>query len=161
MILNRMIKNEKQYKISKKRLNELVERINATKYSGNHNSLKLKMLTAPLEGIKKEMEKEIAEYEKLKANKSIILKERSLAEVPNIIIEYKIAHNLTHKDFSKLLGIKEQQLQRYESDGFKTVSFQNLMKFINLINLDLKVKETVIKPKRKLRTAQNKSFSHA
>ncbi|MEP6514350.1 MAG: hypothetical protein ABJA79_10795 [Parafilimonas sp.] len=123
--------------------------------------MKLKILTAPLEGIKKEMEKEIAEYEKLKANKSIILKERSLAEVPNIIIEYKIAHNLTHKEFSGLLGIKEQQLQRSESEGFKTVSFQNLMKFINLINLDLKVKETVIKPKRKLRTPSSKGFSHA
>ncbi|HXL54683.1 MAG TPA: hypothetical protein VN958_00410, partial [Chitinophagaceae bacterium] len=69
--------------------------------------------------------------------------------------------NLTHEEFAKMHGLKEQQLQRYESEGFKTVSFQNLMKFINLINLDLKVKEIVIKPKRKLRTASSKELSKA
>ena len=65
------------------------------------------------------------------------------------------------KEFAKLLGLKEQQLQRYEAEGFKTVSFQNLMKFINIINLDLKVKEIIIKPKRKLRTASGKELSKA
>ena len=66
-----------------------------------------------------------------------------------MITEYKIANHLTNKEFAKILGLKEQQLQRYEAESFKTVSFQNLVKFLNIIELDLKIKEAVIKPARR------------
>jgi len=155
-----MIKNEKQYKVSKKTLAEVIEKIIKVKAEPNQN-IKHKIFLDSIEDFKKDIEKEIRDYEKLKMSKSAILKERSLSELPSIIIEYKIAHHLTHKEFAKILGLKEQQLQRYEAEGFKTVSFQNLIKFINLINLELKIKETVIKPKRKLRTTSNKDLSKA
>ena len=40
-----------------------------------------------------------------------------------------------------MLGIKEQQLQRYESESFKGVTFRNLLKFLDLIGLEIKIKE--------------------
>ncbi|MEP7318462.1 MAG: hypothetical protein ABI921_06965 [Panacibacter sp.] len=152
-----MIKNEKQYKISRKRLNDIVEKIDDLKNKAKDNTLKSQMMQASLENFKKDIEAEINEYETLKNGKSATLKERSIADLPSMIIEYKIAHHLTHKEFSTLLGIKEQQLQRYEAESFQKVSFQNLIKFISFLDMDLKVKETVIKPKRKLRTASSKA----
>jgi HTH-type transcriptional regulator/antitoxin HigA len=115
-------------------------------------TVKHKLVIESLEDFKEDIEKEIADYEKLKSGKSTVLKERSLDALPDIIVEYKIANHLTHKEFAKILGLKEQQLQRYEAESFKTVSFQNLMKFLNLINLDLKIKEAVIKPTRRNKT---------
>ncbi|HEX5151747.1 MAG TPA: helix-turn-helix domain-containing protein [Parafilimonas sp.] len=146
-----MIKNEKQYKISKKLLGEVIEKIGNTKTEKDYN-IKRKLVAESLEDFKEDIENEIREYEKLKSGKSAVLKERSLSSLPDIIVEYKIANHLTHKEFAKILGLKEQQLQRYEAESFKTVSFQNLMKFLDLINLDLKIKETVIKPIRRNKT---------
>ena len=156
-----MIQNEKQYKITKKLLSEVVAKIKQLKSDKEQDPLSIQLILATTENFRKDLEKQIKDYEKLKFAKTSVLKERSLSDLPSIIIEYKIAHNLTHKEFAKLLGLKEQQLQRYEAEGFKTVSFQNLMKFINIINLDLKVKEIIIKPKRKLRTASGKELSKA
>jgi HTH-type transcriptional regulator / antitoxin HipB len=143
-----MIKNEKQYKVSRKLLSEVIEKINKVKAESNQN-IKHRIFLNSIEDFKADIEKEIRDYEKLKTSKSTILKERSIHDLPTMIIEYKIANHLTHKEFAKLLGLKEQQLQRYEAESFKTVSFQNLMKFLNLIQLDLKIKESVLRPTRK------------
>jgi hypothetical protein len=143
-----MIKNEKQYRVSKKALANFVAEINSIK-AEKPQTIKHKLVIDSLEDFRDDIEKEIRDYEKLKSSKSTILKERSLSNLPEIIIEYKIANHLTHKEFAKILGLKEQQLQRYEAESFKTVSFQTLMNFLNLINLDLKIKEFVIKPARR------------
>ena len=150
-----MIKNEKQYKISKKLLNEVIEKVNKVKTEKDYN-IKRKLVAESLEDFKEDIEKEIRDYEKLKTSKSTILKERSIRDLPSMIIEYKIANHLTHKEFAKLLDLKEQQLQRYEAESFKTVSFQNLRKFLNCIQLDLKIKKSIIKPnKRKLHSSSS------
>ncbi len=143
-----MIKNEKQYKISKKLLIEVVEEINKVKTEKDQN-IKRRLVAGSLTDFKEDIEEEIRDYEKLKNSKSTVLKERNIQDLPSLIIEYKIANHLTHKEFAKILGLKEQQLQRYESESFKTVSFQNLMKFLNLLQLDLKIKQLIIKPDRK------------
>jgi len=143
-----MIKNEKQYKISKKKLSEVLEKINKIKSNNKEESLKQQLVLASIEDFKDQLEKEIKEYETLKSGRSKILKERNIADLPSMIIEYKIANNLTHKELANRLGLKEQQLQRYESEGFRTVSFQNLIKFIKLMNLDLRIKKTSIRTNR-------------
>jgi hypothetical protein len=142
-----MIKNEKQYKISKKKLSEVLEKIHKIK-STKEESLKQQLVLASIEDFRDQLEKEIKEYETLKSGRSKILRERNIADLPSMIIEYKIVNNLTHKELANKLGLKEQQLQRYESEGFKTVSFQNLIRFIKLMNLDLRIKKTSIRTNR-------------
>lgn len=139
-----MIKNEKQYKISKKLLSELDEKIyNAQK--GVNGDEKKQVIVNSLVRLKSQVANELTEYETLKNGKTNKLKERNLRQLPSLITEYKIANNLTQKDLSKQLGLKEQQLQRYEAEGFKTVSFQNLVKFLDLMKLELTIKATPLK----------------
>ncbi len=139
-----MIKNEKQYKISKKLLTELDEKI-ANAQQGVNGDEKKQVIVNSLARFRDQVEDEIKTYETLKSPNTTKLKERSLTDLPILITEFKIANNLTHKEFSKTLGLKEQQLQRYEAEGFKTVSFQNLVKFLDLMKLDLTIKETSLK----------------
>lgn len=139
-----MIKNEKQYKISKKLLSELDEKIyNAQK--GVKGDEKKQVIVNSLARLKKQVAEELLNYETLKNGKTSKLKERNISQLPTLITEYKIANNLTQKDLSKKLGLKEQQLQRYEAEGFKTVSFQNLVKFLDLMKLNLTIKATPLK----------------
>ena len=137
-----MINNEKQYRISKRKLKELNEHIQKTTKETEENPLRNQLILASLNSSKNEVENDILLYESLKKNKQGILKERLIAELPSVITEYKIVSGLTQKEFAEMLGIKEQQLQRYESESFKGVTFRNLLKFLDLIGLEIKIKET-------------------
>jgi predicted XRE-type DNA-binding protein len=154
-----MIKNEKQYKISKKKLSGILTEIEKVKKATGQHLLRNKLMLASLDNVKQELEEEIAAYEKLKTTSIKILAERFIAELPTIITEYKIISGLTQKEFSEKLGLKEQQLQRYEADNFKSVSFKNLLKFLDAIGLEIRIKETRLNKSRKRPAAKKKKAS--
>jgi len=154
-----MINNEKQYKISKKKLNEIVTEIEKVKKAGEQNPLRNKLILASLLNVKEELEEEISEYESLKNSNPETLAERVISELPSILTEYKIISGMTQKEFSEKLGLKEQQLQRYEADNFKGVSFKNLLKFLDSIGLEIKIKETRLNKARKRTPVKKKQGS--
>lgn len=134
-----MIQNEKQYKITCKRLTEIDEAIVKAK-AGNDTDITKKQsylnALAYQQGIMKD---EVREYEKTK-NKGITLKRKiSITRLPDILIQYKISKKLSQKAFSAILGIKEQQLQRYEAEQYASVSFRRLMEFVEKTNLNITV----------------------
>jgi DNA-binding Xre family transcriptional regulator len=147
-----MIKNEKQYKISKRKVIELTEAIERINNNPKKDILEKELLTGSLIMAKEEIEQEILLYETLKKDKIGILKERLFSELPTLLTEYKIKSGLTQKEFAEQLGIKEQQLQRYEADNFKSVTFKNLLRFLDAIGLEIMIKET-----RMTRTNKNTS----
>lgn len=154
-----MINNEKQYKISKKKLNEIVTEIEKVKKASEQNPLRNKLILASLLNVKEELEDEISEYESLKNSNQETLAERVISELPSILTEYKIISGMTQKEFSEKLGLKEQQLQRYEADNFKGVSFKNLLKFLDSIGLEIKIKETRLNKARKRTPVKKKQGS--
>jgi len=137
-----MIKNEKQYKISKRIVSEFIEEIERIENNPRKDPWKKELLTSSLIMAKEEIEQEILFYEMLKNDKEGILKERLFSELPTLLTEYKIKSGLTQKEFAEQLGIKEQQLQRYEADNFTSVTFKNLLRFLDAIGLEIVIKET-------------------
>jgi HTH-type transcriptional regulator/antitoxin HigA len=155
-----MINNEKQYKISKKKFNEVIAEIEKVKKASEQNPLRNKLILASLQNVKQELEKEITIYESLKNTSKKSLAERVIAELPSILTEYKIISGMTQKEFAEMLGLKEQQLQRYEADNFKGVSFKNLLKFLDAIGLEITIKETRLNKGRKRTPTKKKPSSH-
>ena len=138
-----MIKNQKQYKISKKSLEDINQKIVILKAEGYQLSIKKQLILISLEDVSRDLEKEIVEYDLLRKDLSIILKSRTLSELPYLIIEYKIASGLTQKEFSEKAGMKEQQLQRYEAEDFQGISFRNLLRILHAIGLEVTVRGKV------------------
>ncbi len=131
-----MIKNEKQYKISKKRLAEFEQAI-AAKQSKALPNTKEEAAVNSLIRIKNDIKEEIKQFESLK-NKGIPLRRKvTVAQLPNILIEHKIAKGLTQKQYSEILGIKEQQLQRYEAENYSSVSFGRLLNYLEKANIKI------------------------
>ncbi len=131
-----MIKNEKQYNTSKKRLAEFELTI-ATKQPKVLPNSKEEGALNSLVRIKNEIKEEIKQYESLK-HKGIPLRRKvSVAQLPNILIEHKIAKGLTQKQYSAILGIKEQQLQRYEAENYSSVSFSRLLDYLEKANIKI------------------------
>jgi len=147
-----MIKNEKQYNISKKLLNDINLNIEKLQKDTTQHPLRNKLMLASALNMQKEIEQDILLYETLKKDKKGILKERLFSELPTLLTEYKIKSGLTQKEFAERLGIKEQQLQRYEADNFKSVTFKNLLRYLDAIGLEIMIKET-----RMTRTNKNAS----
>lgn len=135
-----MIGNEKQYKVSKKRLADVQLKINEISSDTTQGALRNKLILASLNNQLSGLKKEITQYESLKRKKQIRVAARPLAQLPQLITEYKIASGLTQKELSKKLGMKEQQLQRYEASRFKGISFDNLLQLISAMDVQLEVK---------------------
>ena len=152
-----MIKNEKQYKITKRKLNVIIQKI--AKLNAENDQLKNELILIPLTDISTDMEKEIEEYDNLKKDKAKILKSRSLSELPSLITEYKIASGLTQKEFSQKVGMKEQQFQRYEAENFQGISFKNLLKMLQAIGLDVIIKDIPTPKISKKEAAGNQSIA--
>ena len=137
-----MINNEKQYRISKRKAGELADAIERINNDPNEDPITKEVLTTSLIMAKQDIEKEILAYEKLKKDTVGKLKERLFSDLPSLLTEYKIKSGLTQKEFAAQLGIKEQQLQRYEADNFRSVTFKNLLRFLDAVGLEVTIKET-------------------
>lgn len=133
-----MIKNEKQYKISKNRLAEMEGAIAVKKLKAMPGS-KEEGAMISLAMLKNSIREEIKQYENLKNKKITLKKQVSLIQLPQVLIEHKIAKGLTQKEFAQILGIKEQQLQRYEAENYKSVSFGRLLDYIEKANIKIKL----------------------
>jgi DNA-binding Xre family transcriptional regulator len=135
-----MIKNEKQYKITKKKLQVIYEEIDRIKGGREDVPSKDRLNLVSLQVFQEQLEKEILAYDLLKTKALSVLEERSIDELPELLIQFKILSGLTQKEFSQKIGMKEQQLQRYESDNFNGISFKNLLKLLHAIGLEITVK---------------------
>ena len=124
-----MIKNEKQFKVSKKKLAEL-EHLTVLKKSKTKPKSKEEGALNSLFQIINSLKEEIRQYENLKKRGIPLRRKVTVAQLPSILIEHKIARGLTQKQYSEILGIKEQQLQRYEAENYSSVSFGRLLDYL-------------------------------
>jgi HTH-type transcriptional regulator/antitoxin HipB len=135
-----MIKNEKQYIVTKKKLSGIYEGIDRIEALKKPISATKKLILVSLKVMKEQMENEIHAFDLLKTSDSPLLNERSIDNLPELLIEFKIHSGMTQKEFSQKVGMKEQQIQRYEAENFNSISFKNLLKILHAIGLDIKVR---------------------
>ena len=58
---------------------------------------------------------EMKHYESLRSGKPIALHVRSFDDLPRALIQARIAAGLSQRKLADRLGLKEQQIQRYEA----------------------------------------------
>ena len=73
------------------------------------------------------------EYEALKAGHFDLDAVNAVAELPTILIQARIAQGLRQKDLAERLGLKEQQIQRYEATDYATASLTRLKEIANVL----------------------------
>jgi ribosome-binding protein aMBF1 (putative translation factor) len=144
-----MIKNERQFKITnaqaesfKKAVSELQSKLN-----NETNADKLARSRLQLSAIQSQLgdlEEELQEYESLQQNRNESLEINSLSELPSILIKARIASGLTQKQLADKLGIKEQQIQRYEASDYSGANLQRIQQVIEA--LGVKAREQLFIP---------------
>jgi len=87
-----------------------------------------------------DLEAEIAEYEELRAGATTSFTANSLADLAKVLIQGRIARGWSQRRLAEELGIAEQQIQRYEANGYATTSLARLCEVAAA--LDLQITET-------------------
>lgn len=121
-------------------LNEAVEKFD---FEGKVKRIGSKRLVqAELDGINSiidELKHKIHEYESLKAGLITTLEAKSLQELPSILIRARIAKGLSQGQLAKRLGLKEQQIQRYESEEYASASLRRLTEVADALDLSMQL----------------------
>lgn len=136
-----MITNERQYKISKmqlSRLKQAVEGFDLAAVSARIGSdvLAIAELNA-LKSEKEVLDEQVNDYEALKSGVVTVLKAATLKELPSILIRARIAQGMSQRDLAQNLGLKEQQVQRYESEEYASASLRRLEQVADALHLNI------------------------
>lgn len=136
-----MITNERQYRITSVQLEKLKTAIDTFEIKAATERTKSKILAkAELEALRSEYENlsmQLLEYETLKSGTVEILKASNLEEVPSILIRARIAKGFSQRQLAEAIGLKEQQIQRYEAEEYSSANLQRLAEVANALGLHI------------------------
>jgi len=139
-----MIKNEKQFAITKKRLRDFETSLkNLIGSSHPEKKLRIKIQADAIRSDIKALRSEVNEFEKLKKGQVKTLTAHSINELPYILIKARIARSMSQKDLAETLGLKEQQIQRYESNNYASASLSRIEKVVEALNINIEEKATL------------------
>lgn len=141
-----MIKNERQYRITKAQV-DTFERALADFLARNNDHMHPLLRQAHRDALQSQitdLRSQLEEYDALKAGKYNIVELDSFEKLPRVLIQARIASGLSQKDLAERLGLKEQQIQRYEATEYASASFERINEIIHALNI--KVHEHVFLP---------------
>ena len=92
------------------------------------------------------LEADILHYERLRSGEIRHFKANSLAELPRLLIQARIAAGLTQRELGERLGLKEQQIQRYEASGYEGASYNRVVDVADAIGLQITKRLELMEP---------------
>ena len=134
-----MIANERQYRITRAALTRFEEAL--TNSSQEPSQLDPRLQRAIREGIESqvhELREELAEYDALRSGRVAVLELASLRELPDALIRARIARGLTQKQLAERLGVKEQQLQRWEATRYAGISLDRVQQIADALGVTIR-----------------------
>ena len=129
-----MIENERQYRSTKAWMETFTRSAaNMAEVAAAADPLIRAAIVAQYQSQAEELQGELDEYEALREGRVASLEVDSLAELPEALIRARIAARLTQKELAARLGLKEQQIQRYEATRYSGVSLQRAQAVVDAL----------------------------
>lgn len=123
-----MITNERQYQITRAHVARFEAALSAAKTVA-HQRTDMRLVAAEHDALASQLgdlREELAEYDHWKASDISMVKVSSFNELPLGLIRARIASGLTQRDLADRLDLKERQVQKNESECYRTASYQHL-----------------------------------
>lgn len=121
-----MITNEVQYRATKSHLDQFDEAAaNIEARPGERTKLERLELDA-IGAQADDLRAELAEYERLRSGEVLEFEAASLEELATVLIKSRIARGWTQRQLAEVLGMAEQQIQRYEANDYRSTSLARL-----------------------------------
>jgi len=140
-----LITNERQYRITKAEARKFQVAIEAQEGSAPGKGIDSRVHEAMGAALRSEadlLSEEIKRYEDLRAGR---INRRSLdgmRELPDALIEARIAAGLTQKEIAERLGLREQQVQRWEAGRYAGVGVERLQEIADALGMEVREEVT-------------------
>ena len=125
-----MIKNERQYRITRAQADRFSQALHQFEdVESNPEGLHPLLLKAREDAMRSQLadlEHDLREYESLKAGAFKFDQLKTITELPSLLIQARIARGLSQRDLADHLGLKEQQIQRYEASDYAAASLTRI-----------------------------------
>ena len=132
-----MIRNERQYRITRAQAARFSETLRAIREGRGHvqgtHPLIIKTQEDALSSQIADLEGEMHEYESLKAGKFRLDSLGAIVDLPDTLIKARIAQGLSQKDLADRIGLKEQQIQRYEASDYASASLARIKEVVSAL----------------------------
>ncbi len=135
-----MIKNDRQYNITKTQAVKFAKALRDMSKGTSVQDMHPTLAKAQQEAIENqygELQQELKEYEELKSGKRKTIRVNSFVNLPIALIQARIARGVTQKELARELGLKEQQIQRYEASSYAKANLARINQIIEV--LDIKI----------------------
>lgn len=136
-----MIRNDREYRHAKEQLGNLQADLEELAKVPDQQRSKATPSIMDALGLQMEdIEREISEYEDLKEGRLLSFEAGSLDSLGELMIKARIARGLTQEQVATELGMTQQQIARYERDGYQKISLWRLAEIAEALELDLNVR---------------------
>ena len=133
-----MIRNQREYAITRTevdRFQKALDEMIARSPKGLHPRLR-KAQEEALRSQKDELEAELRAFDALPGKGKLGI--GSVSELPDALIQARIAAGLTQKQLAERLGLKEQQVQRYEQTRYASASLDRIRRVTEALGVELR-----------------------
>lgn len=121
-----MIRNERQYRFTRTQVKRFEQTLVELKSRHPENSDVHPMLAkTQVDAVSSQvadLRKQLREYESLKSGKFDFNELMVVNRLPEMLIKARIARRMTQRDLAERIGLKEQQIQRYEATDYASAS---------------------------------------
>ncbi len=138
-----MIRNDKEYRHSKNQLSGLgaeLQRLSSGRHSAERSEVVGSAVIDALRMQIEDLECEISEYEDLKEGRLLSFGADDLDTLGDLVTKARIACGLTQSELGEILGMSQQQVQRYERDGWQKISLWRLAEAADALGLDMNIR---------------------
>ena len=138
-----MIKNDSQYKYTKKKLLEFKKNLKTIREKYSSNKAQARLLSQGYVEHISQLGSEIKEYEKMKASPlPKILRAHASREISWQLVRLRVARGLTQEQLAKRAGCKQADISRLEREDYRGYTFNQLGKIASC--LDAKIEFDLI-----------------
>ena len=140
-----MISNERQYRITSAEAERFEGALAvASEESAHLHPILRKAIRDGLESQLQDLREQLAEYEALRSGRIDKVEFDSLDALPALLIRARIAAGLTQWALAERLGLKPQQIQRYEASAYKGANLERIQAVATA--LGVRIHEEVLLP---------------
>ena len=133
-----MIKNEKQYRITKaqvRRFQEALAELAGQKRPSNISPRLWEAQRQAAQSQVEELREQVEAYDRLNTGESKEVVLEGVEDLPKALIRARIAAGMTQEGLAHRLGVKPQQVQRYEATEYESASFARIVKVVRALGL--------------------------
>lgn len=130
-----MITNEKQYRSTRALLDRLRESRGALDTSSDVHPTFVEAHKHALSSQIEELDEDLALYDALRDGRVTTFEAEGLHDLPDLLIRARIARGMSQRELGDFLGMKEQQVQRYEAERFRSASLERLIEIADALNV--------------------------